>query len=81
VAGRIVTRKIGGNQDNSIFLPAAGYRLGTELRSRGTLGFYWSSSLDTDVTPKARSIDFNLESICQEGNYRYNGYSVRPVSE
>ena len=79
VAGGIVTKKIPGDKDNTLFLPAAGYRIGTELRSAGTLGYYWSSSLDTGVPTSARDFDFDFESTCREGNFRYNGYSIRPV--
>ncbi|MBQ2591332.1 MAG: hypothetical protein II569_06335 [Paludibacteraceae bacterium] len=36
--------------DAHIFLPAAGYRRDGDLYA-GSLGFYWSSSLDTDFCP------------------------------
>jgi len=41
VAGRRFTSRINGN---SIFFPASGRYLGTSLSSRGSSGFYWSSS-------------------------------------
>ena len=37
-----------GYTDRWIFLPAAGCRSGTFLRSVGSYGLYWSSSLNTD---------------------------------
>jgi hypothetical protein len=42
IKGYKVTSKSNGN---SIFLPAAGYRDGTDVYSVGSLGDYWSSSL------------------------------------
>ena len=41
VAGRRFTSRINGN---SIFFPASGYYNGTTLYSRGSNGYYWSSS-------------------------------------
>ena len=37
---------------NSLFLPAAGFRNGTSFNGVGTNGYYWSSSLSTDDSPK-----------------------------
>ena len=37
--------KITGPNGNSIFFPAAGYRMESNLQKAGTLGYWWSSSL------------------------------------
>ena len=44
VAGRRFTSNINGN---SIFFPASGYYNGTSLYSRGSSGYYWSSSYNS----------------------------------
>ncbi len=41
VNGRCFT----GPNGNTLFLPAAGYRLGNKLNNAGELGYYWSRSL------------------------------------
>ena len=77
VNGQLVT----GPNGNSIFLPAAGYRDGTDLDSRGSYGLYWSATL----LEYGSSIAFNL--YFYDGYhywlyyYRYYGHSVRPVTE
>ena len=77
VSGYVVTSNINGN---SIFLPAAGYRIETYLCDTGSDGYYWSSTLDKDPY-YARNIYFNSGKTYRYGNYRFNGYSVRPVSK
>ena len=62
-----------------IFLPAAGYCNGSDLYGVGDEGYYWSSSLGTDGPCGAWSLYFNNEEVDMYGNYRYYGYSVRPV--
>jgi hypothetical protein len=37
--------KVTGPNGNSIFFPAAGYRMESNLQKAGTLGYWWSSSL------------------------------------
>lgn len=77
VNGRLVTASNG----NSIFLPAAGYRLDTNLGSVGSGGYYWSSSLSTDSPYRAWYVGFGSGSVDRYNNYRHYGQSVRPVSE
>ena len=81
VAGRIVTSNVEGYKDKSIFLPAAGYRHDTSLSRSGSDGDYWSSSLLTDYPDLAWFVDFSSAYVRRDGSYRYNGFSVRPVSE
>lgn len=69
-----------GPNGNSIFLPAAGYRKGTELDSLGVWGFYWSRSLRTDVPIYAEDMVFVDDGISYwRGSNRYSGRSIRPV--
>lgn len=78
VMGQIVTATNG----NSIFLPAAGYQLGTDLHFAGSNGFYWSSSLITDSPNCAWYVYYFDSDYVFRLNYgRCLGLSVRPVSE
>jgi hypothetical protein len=75
VAGRRFTSRINGN---SIFFPASGYRNGTSLNYRGTVGDYWSVSL------KSQTYGYNLGfdgSGVYPASYdsRFNGFPVRAV--
>ena len=84
VKGYKVTSKTNGN---SIFLPAAGYRYATDLNDIGK-GDYWSSSLYEGHSDNAYDLYFgSADKYFGSGyynwyqDYRYNGYSVRPVSK
>ena len=70
-----------GPNGNSIFLPAAGYRYGTEVSYRGSLGYCWSSSLNCDGSDCAYYLYFNSGSHDWHDGRRYYGQSVRPVSK
>lgn len=74
VVGQIVTSNINGN---SIFLPAAGYRIDDDLYEVNNYGDYWTSSLNTDITISAWSIEFYLDYA--RPDYRYCGLPIRPV--
>lgn len=66
----------------SIFLPAAGYRQYDGVYLPGTRGCYWSSSVDMNTPYYAYILRFTSSTI--EVKYdmkRYNGLSVRPVSD
>ncbi len=68
--------------DTHIFLPAAGYRFESDLRTAGGFGSYWSSSLREDDPNHA--YDLLLYSGYVYGywsNDRYYGQSVRAVVE
>jgi hypothetical protein len=77
VNGRLVTASNG----NSIFLPAAGYRTDTGLWNVGSLGFYWSSSLGTDLPNLARAMSFKPDRVLTCYESRAAGLSIRPVTE
>ena len=75
VAGRRFTSLINGN---SIFFPASGDRYGTGLHNRGSNGYYWSSSLDSQ--DYGYYLYFSSEGIGPaSSHYRFYGFSVRAV--
>ena len=76
VNGHKVTSQSNGN---SIFMPAAGYRLDSSLNNAGSSGPYWSSLLTTDFPRSAYILHFNSSSVEQGSNGRNYGFSVRPV--
>jgi len=80
VAGRIFTSKKTGYTDKFLFLPAAGYGDGTNLRGAGSCGSYWSSTSYSDYD--AWSLSFDSGNVFTYSYYyRYCGRSVRPVTE
>ena len=79
VKGYKVTSKKNGN---SIFLPAAGYRLYDDLNNAGSLGKYWSSSLGTSGSVIAYSVYFISGGVDWDLlGCRFHGLSVRAVCE
>lgn len=75
VNGYKVTSK---TNDNSIFLPGAGYR-SSYSHDAGSDGYYWSSSCDG--SDAAYSLEFNSDGAeLARFNSRYRGFSVRAVS-
>ena len=72
--------KVTGPNGNSIFLPAAGCRYGSDVIDRGSDGIYWSSSLGSGDGSDAYLLYFNDGHYDWSYNYRYYGQSVRPVS-
>lgn len=73
--------RVTGPNGNSIFLPAAGYRHGTSLNNAGSLGRYWSSSLNTGSPYYAWYVFFDSVAVLRSDYGRYDGFSVRSVSE
>lgn len=74
-------QKVTGPNGNSIFLPAAGYRYGTEVYRRGSYGYYWSGTLNEDYSGYAYCLSFGSGYWDWYDDSRYNGLSVRPVTE
>ena len=73
--------KVTGPNGNSIFLPAAGWRDGTDTSYVGEIGHYWSSSLCSQLSYFACFLVF-LSSNHYTSNFnRRDGRSVRPVTE
>lgn len=62
-------------------LPAAGNRNGSSLNNAGSNGNYWSSTPNSSNTNNAYGLNFNSGNVNRNNNNRYNGQSVRPVSE
>ncbi|MBR5324708.1 MAG: hypothetical protein IKV14_07840, partial [Muribaculaceae bacterium] len=78
VNGYKVTSKKNGN---SIFLPAAGFRYGSDLSDAGSEGFYWSSSLRTNDSYCACDLRFSSSYVGRNSSGRCLGQSVRAVCE
>ena len=69
---------ITGSNGNSIFFPAAGYQNTTSLYDAGSVGNYWSSTVNTYNLSWAKSFFFDSKTSL----WRYprcHGRSVRPV--
>ncbi len=75
--------KVTGTNGNWIFLPAAGYRGGTDLDGGGSHGCYWSSTPYPGDPIIAYYLGFNSSNIDPNYNFdnRSNGRSIRPVTE
>lgn len=72
------------NNGNSIFLPAAGYRSGSDLHFDISNGHYWSSSLYTSASTSLSScyayyFYFSSDGVDRTANYRDYGRSIRAV--
>ena len=75
VNGYLVTSKENGN---SIFFPCSGYGYGTSWYYRGSVGYYWSSSLYSAAY--GRYLGFNSGGVYPQNNdRRFNGFAVRAV--
>ena len=75
VTGRRFTSNINGN---SVFFPASGYYNGTTLYNRGSNGYYWSSTYNSETN--ARSLSFDSSEVNPTGSYyRRLGFTVRAV--
>ena len=84
VAGMVVTSKVEGYEGNNIFLPAAGYRDEKGLIDYGTIGDYWTASLNKTIYANYVSLymgaNFGQVEISKFGS-RSLGHSIRPVRE
>ena len=80
VNGFLLTSKITGYEDRSVFLPAAGYRSQSDIYDVGSESTYWSNSLYTD-DPSSANLFFSYSSSPMYSSYgsRFVGHSVRPV--
>ena len=75
VKGRLLT----GTNGNSIFLPATGFYLDSEIICPG-LGVYWSNTLHSHFPERGWSFHFDFESCHVCGTYeRCRGQLVRAV--
>lgn len=79
VAGYIVSSKQEDN-DNSIFLPAAGYWKQNDLYDVNHFGYYWTKTLAEDRCDFATYLFFYEDYVGPWHNgYRYMGLVIRPV--
>ena len=67
-----------GPNGNSLFLPAAGNRNGSNLYYVGGWGYFWSSSL---YSYYAYYLNFGSSFVDSSNYYRYYGFAVRPVCQ
>ena len=68
--------------NNIIYLPASGYRYGSNLDNHGSGGDYWSSTLDDSDVSLAYGLYFGSSGYGSYDYYgRYYGFAVRPVAE
>ena len=74
---RFTSKKTG----NSIFLPAAGRRIGSSLYEANSLCYYWSSSLHMDYSYYAWSVYYSSGGVNRANGERFSGLSVRPVCD
>lgn len=78
VNGAIVT----GPNGNSIFLPATGYKMWSDLYSDGSDGYFWTGTSGVEVN-EANRLSFDAEkgyAVAYEFS-RVDGFPVRPVIE
>ena len=73
--------QVTGPNGNSIFLPAAGYRLGTGVYDRGSFGGYWSATFYENYSSSAFYLYFRSGGHEWDSYGRGYGHTVRPVTE
>ena len=74
--------KVTSNRNgNSIFLPAAGHRVNSDIYYENSYGYYWSSSLYANLPENGVTIDFTSTLVHGSSCYRCCGLSIRPVCQ
>lgn len=76
VAGQVF---ISMKYDNTMFIPASGYRLNTSVYGQGAIVGLWTSTLDDDDPLFGFLGDFNSHNFNLGSIGRYYGYCVRGV--
>ena len=71
-------RKFIGSNGGTIFFPAVGYRINSELKDVGSVGRYWLSTY-YDMHGMACSLFLKSNDAYREGGSRYIGCGIRPV--
>ena len=75
IVGLFLKSKVNGNR---LFFPCSGCGNGTSWGNRGSVGYYWSSSLDSATN--GRYLDFYSGGVSpQYYNDRFNGFTGRAV--
>lgn len=67
-----------GPNGKTVFFPAAGY-LGSEVLNSGSYGYYWSGDQDPKNAERAYNLSIQNGDLYCVNNYRFAGFSVRPV--
>ena len=70
-----------GSNGNSIFLPAAGQYYNNTFAYSNSMGYYWTSSLETERLGCAQNWIFNSGIVTWGSGFRFIGNSVRPVRD
>lgn len=78
-AGYLITSKIPGYTDKSIFLPAAGYMSNASQGNVNVLSFYWSNAIYNSASCLAQYFYVYSKEIILMTENRYYGHSIRPV--
>lgn len=73
--------KVTGRNGNSIFLPAAGYRLDFDYKEQDFMGCYWSGDLHQFNHDTAYYLEFDDKGCRWMNALRYMRYSIRPVKD
>ncbi|MBR5936460.1 MAG: Ig-like domain-containing protein [Bacteroidaceae bacterium] len=75
-----VTSNVPGYEGNSILLPFGGHRYEASLNSVDIAGYYWASSILTNMPGESYSVLLNISKANVDDDMsRCVGYSVRPV--
>lgn len=64
---------------SSIFLPASGWTLGTDVKRKGESGYYWSAEVGSASDGDARYLDFDSRLHTLNSSRKFSGMTVRPV--
>lgn len=72
--------KLTGPNGNSIFLPAAGSRIQSNVAGMGTVGYYLSGSINKSDTQFAMAYSFDQVSDRRTTTPVYQALAIRPVS-
>ena len=79
--GYLITSKVTGYTDNSIFLPVTGCMVGNQRLQYPEKSYYWSNEVVVLVPPVARALTFTSSpsSIACKDATRITGAQIRPV--
>lgn len=82
VRGYLITSKVEGYTDRSIFLPASGFIMNEDIINRGKAGYYWTSVLYNQNARNAITTAFDQHILIRYlPNPRYAGLTIRPVCD
>ena len=68
-----------GQNGNQLFIPAAGFRSGSDISDAGFYCYTWSSNLSLDNPNYAYYLNFDFNDIYVDDDGQYLGFSIRPV--